>query len=151
VQAVVTCGPAITPSQLPAVPNVRIVAAAPHRELLPTTDLVITHGGHGTVSAALRHGVPALVIPMGRDQGEIAARVVWHGAGISTTMRTSTSEIRRLIRRALDESSLRVAARQLAARMATEDPDTAVRELESIANSARSTITDLSRESYELG
>jgi UDP:flavonoid glycosyltransferase YjiC (YdhE family) len=151
VQAVVTCGPAITPSQLPAVPNVRIVAAAPHRDLLPTTDLVITHGGHGTVAAALRHGVPLLVIPMGRDQGEIAARVVWHGAGISTTMRTSTSEIRRLIRGALDESSLRVAARQLAAHMATEDPDTAVRELESIATSARSTIIDLSRESYELG
>jgi MGT family glycosyltransferase len=142
VQAVVTCGPAITPSQLPPAPNVRIVAAAAHHELLPTTDLVITHGGHGTVLTALRHGVPVLCIPMGRDQREVAARAVWHGAGISTTARVSIGRLRRLIRMALNESSLRVAARQLAARIAGDDPDIAVRELERIVATARSTVTN---------
>jgi UDP:flavonoid glycosyltransferase YjiC (YdhE family) len=133
VRAMVTCGPALEPSQMPAVPNVQIVAAAPHHELLPTTDLVITHGGHGTVTAALRHGVPVLCMPMGRDQCEIAARAVWHGAGLSTPVTTSVARLRRLIRNALDESSLRVAAGQLAQRMAADDPDIAVRELEQIA------------------
>jgi UDP:flavonoid glycosyltransferase YjiC (YdhE family) len=133
VRAVVTCGPAIPPSQLPAAHNVWIIAAAPHCELLPTTDLVITHGGHGTVSTALRHGVPVLCLPMGRDQREVASRAEWHGAGVSTPATTSVPRLRRLIRMALDDSSLRVAAGQLAARMAGDDPDIAVRELEQIA------------------
>jgi MGT family glycosyltransferase len=142
VEAVVTCGPAITPSQLPAAPNVRIIAAAPHYELLPATDLVITHGGHGTVSAALRHGVPVFCLPMGRDQREVAARAVWHGAGISAAVHTSAARLRGLIRTALSEPSLRVAAGQLAARMAADDPDIAVRELEHIASIVPSTVTD---------
>lgn len=142
VRAVLTCGPAIKPSQLPAAPNVRIVAAADHHELLPTTDLVITHGGHGTVLAALRHSVPVLCIPMGRDQREVAARAVWHGAGISTTARASAGRLRRLIHMALNKSSLRAAAGQLAARLAADDPHIAVRELEQIAATARPTGTD---------
>jgi UDP:flavonoid glycosyltransferase YjiC (YdhE family) len=133
VQAVVTCGRAIKPSQLPAAPNIRIVAAAPHHELLPTTDLVITHGGHGTVSAALRHGVPVLCMPMGRDQREVAARAEWHGAGIRTPVTTSVPRLRRLIQNALGDSHLRVAAGQLSARMAVDDLSVAVRELEQIA------------------
>jgi UDP:flavonoid glycosyltransferase YjiC (YdhE family) len=135
VVAVVTCGPAIEPRQLPAPPNVRIVATVPHHELLPTTDLVITHGGHGTVTAALRHGVPVLCLPMGRDQRDVAARAVWHGAGISAPVQTSTSRLRRIIRTALDDSNLRGAAGQLAAHMASDDPDIAVRELEQLATS----------------
>jgi hypothetical protein len=43
---------------------------------------------------------------------------------------------------ALSEPGLRVGAGQLAARMAADDPDIAVRELEHIATSARSTVTD---------
>jgi UDP:flavonoid glycosyltransferase YjiC (YdhE family) len=142
VRAVVTCGPAIEPSQLPAAPNVRLVAAMPHHELLPTTDLVITHGGHGTVSTALRHGVPVLCMPMGRDQREVAARVVWHGAGVRAPVNTSVPRLRRVIQRALDDSGLRVAAERLAARMADDDPDVAVRELEEIATPAGRRVRD---------
>lgn len=133
VRAVVTCGPALDPGRLPTVSNVRVVASAPHHELLPTCDLVITHGGHGTVSAALRHGVPVLCLPMGRDQREVAARAVWHGAGISASVRSHSGRLHRLIASALDDPNLRVAARRLAARMAADDSDVAVRELEEIA------------------
>ncbi|OBA70774.1 hypothetical protein A5641_11925 [Mycobacterium sp. 1554424.7] len=142
VRAVVTCGPAIHPGQLPAAPNVHVVAAAPHHELLPTTQLVITHGGHGTVSAALRHGVPVLCMPMGRDQHEVAARVAWHGAGVSAPVRTSVPRLRRVIQTAIDDSSLRVGAGRLAARMADDDPDIAVRELEQIATTSRRRVSD---------
>jgi UDP:flavonoid glycosyltransferase YjiC (YdhE family) len=150
VRAVVTCGPAIKPGQLSTATNVRIVAAAPHHELLPSTDLVITHGGHGTVSAALRHGVPVLCLPMGRDQREVAARAAWHGAGISAPAHTSVARLRRLIRKALDESSLRVAAGKLAARMAADDPDIAVRELEQIATTACPTVADAARAARQI-
>jgi MGT family glycosyltransferase len=133
VRAVVTSGPAVDPSDLPTAPNVQIVRSVPHHELLPTTDLVITHGGHGTVSTALRHGVPVLCLPFGRDQREIAARVEWHGVGIGTGAGTSVTRLRRLIRQALDDPSLRVGAERLAMRMAGDDPDSAVHELEMIA------------------
>ena len=119
-----------------------IVACGVGRPWTPSTDLVITHGGHGTVSAALRHGVPVLCMPMGRDQREVAGSAVWQGAGIGTKVDTPTARLRRLIRMALSEPSLRVAAGQLAARMAADDRDIAVRELEHIATSVRSTVTD---------
>ena len=133
VDAVVTSGPAIDPSALPTAPNVRTVRSVPHHELMPTTDLVITHGGHGTVSTALRHGVPVVCLPFGRDQKEIAARLEWHGAGIGADADTSVTRLRRIIGRALDDPSLRDAAERLATRMAADDPDIAVHELEKIA------------------
>jgi UDP:flavonoid glycosyltransferase YjiC (YdhE family) len=70
---------------------------------------------------------------MGRDQREVAARAVWHGAGISASARSHSGRLHRLIASALDDSNLRVAARRLAARMAADDCDVAVRELEEIA------------------
>jgi UDP:flavonoid glycosyltransferase YjiC (YdhE family) len=78
---------------------------------------------------------------MGRDQREVAARAVWQGAGIGTKVDTPTTRLRSLIRMALSEPSLRVAG-QLAARIAADDPDIAVRELEHIETSVRSTVTD---------
>ena len=45
--------------------------------------LVVTHGGHGTVMNALRHGVPLLCMPMGRDQHFNAAQVERLEAGRS--------------------------------------------------------------------
>jgi UDP:flavonoid glycosyltransferase YjiC (YdhE family) len=77
--------------------------------------------------------VPVLCLPMGRDQREVAARAVWHGAGISASVRSRTGRLGRLIASALDDPNLQVAARKLAARMAADDSDIAVRELEKIA------------------
>lgn len=133
VHAVVTCGPAIDPTQLPAPPNVQVIASAPHHELLPSTDLVITHAGHGTVITALKHGVPVLCLPMGRDQRDIAARVAWHGAGIRTPAKTSAKRLRHLIAEALATPSLVAAAERLATNLAGDDLDLAVHELEDLA------------------
>jgi UDP:flavonoid glycosyltransferase YjiC (YdhE family) len=38
-----------------------------HPELLPRTDVVVTHAGLSTVMAALASGVPMVCMPMGRD------------------------------------------------------------------------------------
>jgi UDP:flavonoid glycosyltransferase YjiC (YdhE family) len=65
--------------------NVVIVHSAPHDIVMKQVSLVVTHGGHGTVARALSHVVPLLVIPMGRDQGDNAARVIAHGAGLTLT------------------------------------------------------------------
>ncbi|MFM9042843.1 MAG: glycosyltransferase, partial [bacterium] len=65
---------------------------------MAAADLVICHGGHGTVVRALSEGVPVLVSPAGGDMGENGARVSWAGCG------------RMLPRRLLGPRNLRLAA-----------------------------------------
>jgi UDP:flavonoid glycosyltransferase YjiC (YdhE family) len=70
---VATLGPALEGVSLHAPENVRLVPSAPHDAVMKEVSLVVTHGGHGAVSCALSHGMPLLVMPFGRDQGDIAA------------------------------------------------------------------------------
>ena len=46
---------------------------------MPRCDLVVTHGGHGTLARALASGCPVVVCPAGGDMAENAARVDWAG------------------------------------------------------------------------
>jgi UDP:flavonoid glycosyltransferase YjiC (YdhE family) len=55
--------------------NVHIEAYIPQTLLLPHCDLVIAHGGWNTILAALSHGLPLVVIPLGADQPQNAQRV----------------------------------------------------------------------------
>ncbi len=48
--------------------ELRFAAFADHSSLMPHFDLVVTHGGWGTIMSALRHAVPVLVAPFERDQ-----------------------------------------------------------------------------------
>ncbi|WP_437528742.1 glycosyltransferase [Sorangium sp. So ce726] len=48
--------------------SVHAIEQAPHHWLLPRTAGVVHHGGAGTTGAALRAGVPSLVIPHNFDQ-----------------------------------------------------------------------------------
>lgn len=54
-----------------------------HDALLPRVELVLTHGGAGTIERALRHGRPLAVLPFGNDQPYNARRVVALGAGVA--------------------------------------------------------------------
>jgi UDP:flavonoid glycosyltransferase YjiC (YdhE family) len=44
---------------------------------MPSCDLVVTHGGHGTLMRALACGCRVMVSPAGGDMGENAARIDW--------------------------------------------------------------------------
>jgi UDP:flavonoid glycosyltransferase YjiC (YdhE family) len=46
----------------------------PQADLLPDTDLVVSHGGSGTLVATLAHGLPSVLLPLGADQPHNAAR-----------------------------------------------------------------------------
>jgi MGT family glycosyltransferase len=63
-------------------PNVRVERFVPHGHVLPECVAVVCHGGLGIVAKAMAHGVPTAVVPFGRDQPEIARRVVEAGAGV---------------------------------------------------------------------
>ncbi|HKC50181.1 MAG TPA: glycosyltransferase [Myxococcota bacterium] len=74
-QLVVTVGRDFDPAELgPQPPNVRIERYLPQAEVLPRCDLVVSHGGSGSVTSALAHGLPMVLIPMGADQPLNAAR-----------------------------------------------------------------------------
>jgi len=53
----------------------------PHVPILRHADVVVCHGGMGITQKALASGVPVCVVPWGRDQLDVAARVVAAGAG----------------------------------------------------------------------
>lgn len=66
-------------SQLPA--SVLCLESAPHSWLYPRCRAVVHHGGAGTTAAALRAGVPAVVVPFHGDQPFWASRVLASGTG----------------------------------------------------------------------
>lgn len=55
-------------------PNVHLARYIPQSLLFPRCDLVITHGGSGTVRTAINHGLPLVIVPIAADQPENAAR-----------------------------------------------------------------------------
>jgi UDP:flavonoid glycosyltransferase YjiC (YdhE family) len=81
--AVATAGPNLNFAELSAPQNVHLLQSAPHNTVMKEVLLVVTQGGHGTVSRALTNGLPMLILPNGRDQGDNAARVQSNCAGLA--------------------------------------------------------------------
>jgi len=75
IDLVVTVGRELDPAVLgPQPEHVRVEQFVPQATLLPHCDLVISHGGSGSVIGALAFGVPQVLIPMGADQIHNAQR-----------------------------------------------------------------------------
>ena len=72
---VVTVGRELDPRILgPQPSNVVVRRYIPQSLVLPRCDLVVSHGGSGSVIGALTHGLPMVLLPMGADQPLNAAR-----------------------------------------------------------------------------
>jgi UDP:flavonoid glycosyltransferase YjiC (YdhE family) len=90
IDVVATVGDAIDPEELgPLADNVHVERHVPHSELLPRCTAVVSHGGSGTVTDALAHGLPQVVIPMGADQQLNAARC--EGLGVARVLDAITT------------------------------------------------------------
>jgi UDP:flavonoid glycosyltransferase YjiC (YdhE family) len=69
VDILVTVGPEGDPTLLGEVPsNVHVERFVAQSAVLPMVDLIVQHGGTGTVLGALAAGLPQLVLPQGADQ-----------------------------------------------------------------------------------
>lgn len=135
VHALVTLGPALDPAEFAAPAHVFVVRSAPHDRLFADSSVVVTHAGLGTVTRALAHGVPLVCMPMGRDQDDVAARVVEHGAGVRISRRASAKKIRWAIEQVLHDSRFRLGARRLSdAIQADRRAGRGVHELEEMAD-----------------
>jgi MGT family glycosyltransferase len=86
-----------------------------YSQVMPGADLVICHGGHGTLVRALAEGVPVLACPAVGDMGENGARLAWTGAGLSLPRRLlSPRGVRLAAARILGDGSYRRNAEEIA-------------------------------------
>ena len=110
VRGLITLGPAMEGARVDTPPNVTVVPSAPHGEVLRHATAAIHHGGHGTTIKTLAAGVPAVVLPAGRDQPDSAARTVAAGAGVQLKPSAKPTAIARAARTVLDDGRYRAAA-----------------------------------------
>ena len=103
--------------------NARVVPYVSYPELLPRASVMVTNGGYGGVQLALSYGVPLVVWGTSEDKPEVAARVVWSGAGVrlSRLRAPRACEVRAAVRKVLDEPRYRTRARALAEEYARTD------------------------------
>ncbi len=92
VRLVVTVGREIDPAELgEQPPSVRVEQFLPAARLLPGADLVVSHGGSGTVIGALAFGRPQVLLPMGADQPLNADRCEALGVAVVLDAVSSTA------------------------------------------------------------
>ena len=98
-------------------------ADTPHDWLFPRMAAVVHHGGAGTTAAALRAGVPAVVVPYMSDQPFWARRVYELGAGPRPVPRErlSAPRLADAIRRAATDPKHRARAAQVGSALRAED------------------------------
>ncbi|MCM5705173.1 glycosyltransferase [Larsenimonas salina] len=93
-----------------------VVANVDQREVMTTARVVVTHGGLNTVMDALDAGVPMLVLPIAFDQPGVAARVVYHGIGLSAPFRARPKALAKRLSRLLDEPGFSAAMAKVMSR-----------------------------------
>lgn len=139
INLIVTVGPNNDPADLGPVPsNVRVDRYIPQTALFPRCQLVVSHGGSGTVMAALAHGLPQVVVPITADQPENARRCV--ALGVARALDAATLDplsARSAVAEVLGDPTYRENAGRLRAEIeALPDPAHAVALLESLAAEA---------------
>ncbi|MDO9456063.1 glycosyltransferase [Nocardioides sp.] len=107
--------------------NVRIERFVPQDQVLPLVDVVVNHGGSGSVIGALAHGLPVVTLAMGADQELNAARLVALDAGVGLDVVTAgADDVRRAVTRALTDVDLRAGATRVRDEVAALPPVSSV-------------------------
>jgi len=93
-----------------------------HQAVLPQASLMISRGGHGSVTAALAYGVPLVCAPgTGADQSVVAARVAALGAGKVIPRDAPAGELRDAAIEVVAAAAFRASAGRLARLIERED------------------------------
>ncbi|MBW2236368.1 MAG: glycosyltransferase family 1 protein [Deltaproteobacteria bacterium] len=115
VNLVVTVGRNIDPKELgPQPAHVHVAQFIPQASVLPHCDLVVSHGGSGSVLGALAHGLPSVLIPLGADQPLNAARCADLGvAEVLDAMQAMPERVRAAASMVLDNATYKQNAERL--------------------------------------
>ena len=106
-RVLVLTGDDFDPAELRARPDIRVEHYVPHESVFPHAQLVITHGGMGTLLECFRAGVPSICIPLGRDQHENTRAASALNATLAVDAGASHSEIATAIEEALQSPTIR--------------------------------------------
>jgi len=126
------------PHPLPRPANARLVEWVSYARTMPRCDVVICHGGHGTVVRALASGCAVIACPAAGDMNENAARIDWAGVGVRLPRRYATPRaIRLAVQRLLSRPQILERARELGRWSAAHDgPGRAAELVEGFAGGA---------------
>ena len=136
VRLVVTVGPNGDPTAFGTQPShVVLERYIPQTLILPACAVVASHGGSGTVLAALGTAIPQLCLPQAADQFINAAAVARAGAGLAIPPHeVDPTAVADAVRRLLDDSTFRRHARLVADDIAAmPSPDEVASVLETLA------------------
>lgn len=115
--ALLTTGGTIEPGTLGPIPaNLRVTDYVPQTQILGSVDLVVCHGGSGTVLGALAHGRPVVALPQGADQFRNAP--FWERSGAVRVLgpgELTTPNLADALDASVPDGALRVAAATSAA------------------------------------
>lgn len=114
-EVILSLGHQIDPASLVPVPANFITAPhVPQLEILPQTDVFITHGGMNSTMESLYFGVPVIVIPHTNEQTLTAERVETLGLGIALNEAGLTKDtLQKAVARILDEPAFGVRVRSM--------------------------------------
>lgn len=114
------------------------IPSVPHSWLFPKMSLLIHHGGAGTTGAALRSGVPSVVIPFAADQHFWGKKVEKAGCGPAPLQARDLSpeKLYNTVSHVLNNDSFYQKAREMSSRIKTENgTENAVRLIEDLIKS----------------
>ncbi|MEO9323700.1 glycosyltransferase [Nocardioides sp. C4-1] len=112
-----TVGNQVDPDDLgPRPGHLRVERFVPQEDVLPAVDLVVSHGGSGSLMASLTQGLPSVLLPLGADQPHNAARAEELGVARVLDASSATPEvIATAVTAAVADLGLHERARQVAA------------------------------------
>jgi hypothetical protein len=137
IDVIATTGSNLDPAELgPQPANVRLERYLPQSEVLPRCRAVVSHGGSGSLLGALAHGLPSVLLPMGADQPQNAARCEQLGvARVLDALHATPETVRGAIADVLTDASYRSAAERIADEIAAlPGPEDTVPLLEQLAH-----------------
>lgn len=125
--------------------NVIVMPRVPQLQILKKADVLITHGGLNTIKEALLLGTPMIVFPSSADQPMNAARVAYHGLGLTGNMTTVTAEQARALIERVMQTGVRervLAFRQILQNIEAEELDVKIVEtlLASVDKKSRAAV-----------
>jgi len=133
--------------QIPALPpGLLHQSYAPYSQVLGHACALVSHGGIGTCSHALRLGVPQLILPYAHDQFDNAHLVQQLGVGTSLPSNATASSMARALHALLSSPTVQQQCRAVSQQMAGDRSgiDRGCEEIEALMGSgpsARSTVS----------